>query len=166
MKKPARAAVLIIVGTALAVAPVAASSTAITGKTARAGCVPGALLTVPQRVVAAWARNDALAFASVWAPGGDLVVGEGTRLVGRAAITAYMRRGYAGPMKGTRVTATVIRVRCLNSTVGVVHTTGGILMPDETAVPPERRGIQTWVVTRHGARWLVSAYQNTRIRRG
>jgi uncharacterized protein (TIGR02246 family) len=75
-------------------------------------------------------------------------------------------RGYAGPMKGTRVTATVIRVRCLNSTVGVVHTTGGILMPDETAVPPERRGIQTWVVTRHGARWLVSAYQNTRIRRG
>jgi hypothetical protein len=83
MKKPARAAVLIIVGTALAVAPVAASSTAITGKTVRAGCVPGALRTVPQSVVAAWARNDALAFASVWAPDGDLVVGEGTRLVGQ-----------------------------------------------------------------------------------
>ena len=100
----------------------------------------------------------------MWAPDGELIVGEGTRLVGRAAILAYMRRGYVGPMRRTRVTATVVRVRCLASTVGVVHTKGGILLPGETTVPAERRGIQTWVVTRHGGRWLVSAYQNTRIR--
>jgi len=36
-------------------------------------------------------------------------------------------------------------------------------MPGETTVPAERLGIQTWVVTKHGRRWLVSAYQNTRI---
>jgi uncharacterized protein (TIGR02246 family) len=164
MRKPARAVALMLAAAALFTAASAASSTADTGTAAVVRCTPGLLRAVPQRVVAAWARNDAVAFAAVWAPDGVLVVGEGTRLMGRAAITAYMRRGYAGPMKGTRVTATAFRARCLAPTVGVVHTLGGILMPGERAVPAERRGIQTWVITKHGGRWLVSAYQNTRIR--
>lgn len=118
---------------------------------------------VPRRVVAAWARNDADAFARVWAADGDFVVADGTRLVGRRAIRAYMTRGFAGPLKGARAKATVTRVRLLSLTVGLVQTTGGILMPGETRVPTERLGIQTWVVTKHGREWLVSTYQNTRI---
>jgi uncharacterized protein (TIGR02246 family) len=118
---------------------------------------------VPQRVVGAWARNDAEAFGAVWTADGDLVVGDGTRLVGRRAITAYMRTGFAGPLKGARATATVTRARLLSPTVAVVQTRGGILMPGETKVPPGRLGVQTWVVTKQGPRWLISAYQNTRI---
>jgi uncharacterized protein (TIGR02246 family) len=132
------------------------------------GARPSALQAVrgvPQRAVAAWARNDAEGFAGVWTADGDLVVGDGTRLVGRRAITAYMRAGFAGPLKGARATATVTRARLLSPTVGVVQTTGGILMLGETKVPSGRLGIQTWVVTKHGPRWLISAYQNTRIDR-
>ena len=164
MNRRALAAALTVGAAVLALAPLPGSSAGAAG-TRRAGCAQSrALRAVPQRVVAAWARNDALAFASVWAPDGELIIGDGTRLIGRAAIEAYMRRGYAGPMKGTRVTATALRVRCLAPSVGVVHTRGGILMPGETVVPPERRGIQTWVITGYGGRWLISAYQNTRIR--
>ncbi len=151
---------------------IAASSSGMSGKAA-AGTTPAgqdartsalhAVRDVPQRVVAAWAENDAEAFAAVWSTDGDLVVGDGTRLVGRPAIAAYMRTGFAGPLKGARATATVKRARLLSPSVAVVQTTGGILMPGETKVPPERLGIQTWVVTKHGSRWLISAYQNTRI---
>lgn len=66
-------------------------------------------------------------------------------------------------VKGIRVTAPVESVRCLSPTVGVVHTLGGILMPGETEVPPERQGVQVFVVTKHGGEWLVDVYQNTRI---
>jgi uncharacterized protein (TIGR02246 family) len=74
-----------------------------------------------------------------------------------------MTTGFAGPLRGARATAAVKRARLLSPTVGVVHTTGGILLPGETTVPAERLGIQTWVVAKHGRRRLISAYQNTRI---
>jgi uncharacterized protein (TIGR02246 family) len=45
----------------------------------------------------------------------------------------------------------------------IVRTRGGLLMPGETEIHPERLGIQTWVVVRKGGAWLAAAYQNTRI---
>ena len=59
-----------------------------------------------------------------------------------------MTAGFAGPLKGTRVTAHVFTVRFLKRDVAVLHTRGGILFPGETEVPPERLGIQVWVVTK------------------
>lgn len=162
-----RRAIAIAVAGLVVASSVALSATSADGTTPPAAGTPPtsleAVRAVPQRVVAAWAHNDAEAFAAVWTRHGDLIVGDGTHLVGRDAIKAYMTTAFAGPLKGARATAAVKRARLLSSTVGVVQTTGGILMPGETEVPAERLGIQTWVVTKHGPRWLISAYQNTRI---
>lgn len=118
---------------------------------------------VPERVVTAWAANDAEAMAAVFAADTDFVIGDGTFLRGRDELRQYMAEGFDGFLQDTRVTAPVESVRCLSPRVGVVHTLGGILLPGESQVPPERQGVQVFVVTKHGADWLVDVYQNTRI---
>ncbi len=118
---------------------------------------------VPQRVVAAWMRNDADSFAKVFTGDAEFVVGDGTYLNGRPEIRQYMVDAFSGPLRGTRVTATVFNVRFLDHRVAVVHHHGGILFPGEVDVPPERRGVQVWIVVKDHGQWNVAAYQNTRI---
>lgn len=48
----------------------------------------------------------------------------------------------------------------------MVITQGGLLLPGETVVPPERVGRQTWVIVKQGREWAVTAYQNSRITSG
>jgi len=118
---------------------------------------------VPERIVAGWAANDADAVAAVFTTDTDFVIGDGTFLRGREELRQYMADAFDGFLKDTRVTAPVESVRCLSPGVGVVHTLGGIPLPGETEVPPERQGVQAFVVTKHGGEWLVDVYQNTRI---
>lgn len=84
---------------------------------------------VPQQIIDAWAANDGAAVVAVFAPDGDLVVGDGTHLVGRREITTYMTDAFETFLDGTNVTAPVKDARCIAPTVGVVHTLGGILLP-------------------------------------
>lgn len=118
---------------------------------------------VPDRIIAGWAANDADAVAAVFTADTDFVIGDGTFLRGRDEVRQYMAGAFDVFLKDSRVTAPVESVRCLSPTVGVVHTLGGILLPGETEVPPERQGVQAFVVTEHGGEWLVNVYQNTRI---
>jgi len=113
--------------------------------------------------VAGWAANDADAVAAVFTTDTDFVIGDGTFLRGRDELRQYMADAFDVFLQDSRVTAPVESVRCLSPAVGVVHTLGGILMPGETEVPPERQGVQVFVVTKHGGEWLVNVYQNTRI---
>ncbi len=122
-----------------------------------------AIRAVPARIEAGWAANDADAVAAVFTTDTDFVVGDGTFLKGREEVRQYMADAFDGFLQDSRVTAPVASLRCLNLTVGVVHTLGGILMPGETEVPPERQGVQVFVVTKYGGEWLVDVYQNTRI---
>ena len=122
-----------------------------------------AIRDVPQRIEQGWARGDADAVAAVFTEDTDFVVGDGTFLRDRDELRRYMAAGFDGFLNGTRVTAPVDSVRCLSRDVGVVHTLGGILLPGEQEVPPERQGVQVFVVTEQGGEWLVDVYQNTRI---
>ncbi|MGH4015543.1 MAG: SgcJ/EcaC family oxidoreductase [Pseudonocardiaceae bacterium] len=122
-----------------------------------------AIRAVPRRIVTGWAANDADAVAAVFTTDTDFVIGDGTFLRGREELRQYMADVFDGFLKESRVTAPVESVRCLSPTAGVVHTLGGILLPGETEVPPERQGVQVFVVTKHGGEWLVDVYQNTRI---
>lgn len=122
-----------------------------------------AIRAVPQRIEQAWAQGDADAVAAVFTPDTDFVVGDGTFLRNRDEVRRYMAAGFDGFLDNSRVTAPVDSVRCLSRDVGVVHTLGGILLPGEQEVPPERQGVQVFVVTKHGGQWLADVYQNTRI---
>lgn len=104
----------------------------------------------------AWARGDATAYASFHTPDADLIDFRGVHAVGRQAIIDLLQPLFDGPLKGTRVEAEIVDFRFLSRDVAIFHTEGHI-------VPTGARSIQTFVATKHHKRWLIAAFQNTRI---
>jgi uncharacterized protein (TIGR02246 family) len=128
-----------------------------TATTAQADEAP--LRIVLEQFTNAWNRGDARAAAATFTAGGVLIAGEGTRLSGRPDIERYL----ATLPTGRQFTSTVTSVRFLTSNVAILESEGGFLLPGETAVAPERMGIQSIVLVRDGATWQVALAQRTRI---
>lgn len=114
---------------------------------------------LPQRVVAAWANNDADAFAEVFTEDGSLIL-PGIYKTGREQIRSFMADGFAGPYQGTRVTGQPLELRRLGESAAVLITEGGVLAPGETVVADERAIRATWVAEHRDGRWQLAAYQN------
>jgi uncharacterized protein (TIGR02246 family) len=122
-----------------------------------------AVRNVPQRIVDAWAANDAEAFAGVFTEDARLILPGDIFLKGREAIQSFMAAGYSGPYKGTRVYGDPVDMRQISDDVVLLVTRGGVLAPGETEVAPERTIRATWVIVKQGEDWLISAYQNTPV---
>lgn len=123
----------------------------------------GAARAVPQRIMDAWAQNDAEAFANVFTDDGTMILPGNIFVKGRAGIQQFMARGYAGPYKGTRVFGEPIATKFLGPDFGILITQGGVLAPGETAVAPEREVHAMWVLSKQDGQWLITAYQNSPI---
>ncbi|MEO3977641.1 SgcJ/EcaC family oxidoreductase [Streptomyces sp. CAU 1734] len=104
-----------------------------------------AVLAVAQKVQAAWAANDADAFADCFAENGSLLM-QDEQLTSREEIRAYMARGFAGPLKGARVSGGPLYLKFLGDRAAVTVTEGGIIRPGESAIAPDRRIRATWVI--------------------
>lgn len=122
--------------------------------------VQAAVAAVPARIVAAWAAQDADAFADVFTEQGSMIL-PGVLQVGRDAVRAFMTRAFAGPYRGTRVTGTPVALQLTGPGTAVVVTRGGVLHGDETEVPAERAIHATWVVVERDGQWQLAAYQNS-----
>lgn len=122
----------------------------------------GALRLVTERTTEAWARHDADAFAEVFAKDAKVVIA-GTYLRGRDAVRSYMSAAFSGPIKGTTVTSPPISVEYINGETGLVITEGGVLLPGETGVSPERAIRGTWVLTVEDGEWRIRAYHSSPI---
>ncbi|MFC0863866.1 SgcJ/EcaC family oxidoreductase [Sphaerimonospora cavernae] len=122
-----------------------------------------AVREVPGRVVAAWAGNDADAFAQVFTGDATMILPGDVFVSGRQGIRAFMAAAYSGPYKGTRVAGDPVSAKFLGEDAAVLVTRGGILLPGETEVAPERAVRATWVLARQDGQWLITAYQNTPI---
>ncbi|MBG0829127.1 SgcJ/EcaC family oxidoreductase [Planomonospora sp. ID67723] len=116
---------------------------------------------VPQRIIAAWARNDGDAFAEVFTEDATMILPGDIFVTGRENIRTFMGMAYAGPYKGTRVTGAPVSVKLLGPDAAVLVTRGGVLTGDETEVAPERAVRATWVLAKQDGQWLITAYQNT-----
>jgi uncharacterized protein (TIGR02246 family) len=106
-----------------------------------------AVLTVPMRIQAAWAANNADMFADVFADNGSLLMRD-TQLKGREEIRSYMAHGFRGPFKGARVNGWPIAVNFLTDEVAMVITEGGIIMAGDTDIAAENLIRATWVIGR------------------
>lgn len=107
---------------------------------------------------AAWADNDAEAFAALYTENATVVM-PGVFHQGRAAVREYMGAAFAGPLKGSRGVDEPQDVRVEGDTA-IVVSRAGILFAGEESLPTERERIATWVLTRAAGSWSVAAYSN------
>lgn len=115
---------------------------------------------LPRRIVEAWARYDADAFAAVFTDEGTMIL-PGVFQKGRESIRAFTSAAFAGPYKGTRVVGTPIDVRFLSPEVAVLITRGGICVEGETEPAPERAVHASWLAVKQPDGWRLAAYQNS-----
>lgn len=123
-----------------------------------------ALREVPQRIVKAWADNDADAFAEVFTEDATLILPGDVFIVGKEDIRSFMAAGYAGPYRDTRVHGVPVSVKLLGSQSAVLVTEGGVLAPGDETVAPERAIRATWVLVERDGQWLITSYQNTPVK--
>jgi uncharacterized protein (TIGR02246 family) len=122
-----------------------------------------AALTVPMRIQAAWASNDADAFAAVFAAEGSLLMRE-DQLTSREEIRSYMAAGFRGPFRGARVSGWPLAVTFPTDEVALIVTEGGIRLAGETSTAPERQIRATWIVVRLAGAWQLISHHSSPLR--
>jgi uncharacterized protein (TIGR02246 family) len=118
-----------------------------------------AVWAVTQKVIAAWANNDADAFARIFAEDATLIL-PGLLRTGREEIRAYMANAFAGPYKGSRVTGKPINIKFLSPEAVLIITHGGVLKQGETQLSDVRAIRAMWLIVKRDGQWLLTAYQN------
>lgn len=118
------------------------------------------VLDVIQAIYAAWADNDADAFAALYSEDATVVQPGGIYKQGKADIRTSMALAFAGPLKGSTVIDEPRSVRVLGQDSAIVISDAGILLAGETEVPAQRMVRATWVLSKPHGTWLIAAYHN------
>jgi uncharacterized protein (TIGR02246 family) len=119
-----------------------------------------AIASLTQRVIAAWAYQDADAFAEVFTEDGTMIL-PGLYRKGRAEIRDYMATAFAGIYKGTQVTGKPLDMRPLGRDAAVLLSLGGVLQPGDSEVSAAEAIRAAWVVVKNDGQWQLAAYQNS-----
>jgi uncharacterized protein (TIGR02246 family) len=120
------------------------------------------IASLTQRMIAAWAVNDAAAIADLFVEDGTMIIA-GTYCDSRAAVETYFTRAFApgGAYHGSQVTGKPLASRRLGPDAAVLLTSGGVLEPGETEVSDKQAIRASWTVVRRDGQWRLAAYQNT-----
>ncbi len=110
-----------------------------------------------RQALADWAaacnKADAQAIGAAYTTDALLLLGDGTRKDGKAAITAYFEGLFAGPWKGVKCTVAVSVVRTLKADIAIGHGTGLFEVPGQ----PAARGFWQITFVRQGTKWLIAS---------
>jgi uncharacterized protein (TIGR02246 family) len=110
---------------------------------------------------AAYNAGDADRLAAIYAEDATHTYAFGVTHVGRSAIAQGLKDQFAGPMKGTRMSITPIRIRPLSQTIAVEEASFnmmGLKDPAGTELPPVG-GFCLVVYQQQGSQWFVKAAQ-------
>ncbi|RSM78058.1 DUF4440 domain-containing protein [Amycolatopsis sp. WAC 01375] len=119
-----------------------------------------AVAALTQKVISAWAYNDADTFADVFTEDGTMIL-PGLYKKGREEIRAYLKDAFADQYKGTQVTGKPVDIRFFSSEVGLLLTQGGVLAPGESEVSDSQAIRAAWFVVKQDGEWKLAAYQNS-----
>lgn len=129
-------------------------------KKAPAGADKAGVAALPGRLVQAWAKHDADAFADLFIEDGSMIL-PGVYQKGRADIRAFMSQAFAGPYKDTQVTGEPLEVTFLSDESAVMITQGGVIPAGEKELPDEAAIRASWVCVKRDGTWSLAAYQNS-----
>ncbi|WP_067815098.1 SgcJ/EcaC family oxidoreductase [Actinomadura kijaniata] len=119
-----------------------------------------AVAALTQRVVAAWAYQDADSFAGVFTEDGTMIL-PGLFKKGPDEIRAHMKDAFETTYKGTQVTGRPVDLRFLAPDVALLLTQGGVLAAGESEVSDEQAIRASWLCVKRDGEWRLAAYQNS-----
>ena len=111
-------------------------------------------------LVAAWAANDADAFAARYADDATVVLPGGVFHQGREEVRRYLAAAFAGPLRAPPRSTSRSSVRLVGDGTAVVVSRSGFRLPGEETLPADRLRRATWVLSRRDDGWRVEAYHN------
>jgi len=123
------------------------------------GIDQAAIAAVPGRLVAAWAAQDAAAFADLFVADGTMML-PGVYQKGKDDIRGFMAAAFAGPYKGTQVTGTPVDIKPLGPGAVALITEGGVIPAGETDLPDRSAIRASWILVNRDGEWLLAVYQN------
>jgi uncharacterized protein (TIGR02246 family) len=110
----------------------------------------------------AWNRRDAKAYASLFTEDGDCVNVVGWWWKGRAEIEKKLTDAYVFVFRESVLTIKQVDVRFLGPDFAVAHVRWSMVgAKTPKNIPEPREGIQTQLLQKQAAKWLIAAFQNT-----
>lgn len=113
-------------------------------------------------LTAAWNAGDGGAFAAQFTQDADFVNIFAMHGVGRDAIAKGHQAIFDTIYKGSRNAFTVKDVRALGEDIVIAHISAQLHVPSGP-MAGELAALATSVMLRDGDRWLITAFQNTRV---
>lgn len=107
-----------------------------------------------------WNTKSGATFAKPFAEDADYVIIDGSHIKGRETIATTHQRIFDTIFKDTKLALTVKQVRFLRPDVAVVHVSGHRDGPVKELI---QDALLTFVMTKEGQVWTISAFQNTAV---
>jgi len=117
-------------------------------------------IAVYTRLLEAWNRRDALAFAALFAADGNTVGFDGSQMNGRDEIASTLK-GIFDHHQTASYVASVREVRQLGSAVVLLRAAVGMVPPGQRALNPAVNAIQSVVLNEADGALLIALLHNT-----
>ena len=113
-----------------------------------------------ERLLDAWNKRDAAAYAALFDDGANVVGFDGSQMTGRSEIETTLAQIFARHQTAPYVSK-VREVRLLTPDVAVLRAVVGMVPPGQNDINPGVNAIQTLVAVRRDGRWRIALFQNT-----
>ena len=106
-----------------------------------------------------WQSHDAGLLGDFFADDSDMIVGIQPRIVGREAIAASWNEYFSRIDSGRLLSVSIESIRLLSPDIALINvaTTTGGTHSETNEILESRKARGTWVVTREGGEWTISA---------
>lgn len=113
----------------------------------------------------AWDQGDASAYGSCFTEDADYVTFQGEHLQGREAISDTHQVLWNSVLKGSTLEGEIKNIRFISPEMAVFHGLGVVKLKWQKKAPVKRDSINTNVVVKQNGKWIIAAFQNSRISR-
>ncbi|HEV8345030.1 MAG TPA: SgcJ/EcaC family oxidoreductase [Vicinamibacterales bacterium] len=116
--------------------------------------------TIYHRLIDAWNRRDAAAYAALFDDAANVVGFDGSQMNGRSEIESTLAGIFAHHQTAPYLSI-VREVRLLTPDVAILRAAVGMVPPGQTDINPAVNAIQSLVGVKREGQWRIALFQNT-----